>query len=503
MLIPDRVWQICSEYPHRIAIVHGDSLLTYAELQCSSAQFATLLNDNGVSPQSRVMLCMENSIEYVVAFYAIWRLGGIVVPVNARSTPIELRNIADQCNADLIVAQDGIAEKLKSSEPITKAVLAVKITGDVSESLNLSRHKPLSEQYSLKPDSIAQILYTSGTTGDPKGVVLSHQNLAVNTDDIVNYLHLSSQDSILTVLPFHFSYGNSVLHTHMSVGGQVVLGYQMAWPQRVVDGLRHLAVTGFSGVPTTFRSLVKVTDLASSPPPLRYVTQAGGPMGVELTKKLLRSLNGDTQLFVMYGQTEASARITYLPPEKLDQKLGSAGHALAHIALSIRDDDQFELPPGTVGEVYAQGENIMQGYWNNPGSTADVLTEHGLKTGDLGYMDDDGYLFITGRKVDMIKVAENRINPLEIEEAICQLDSVLEAAVIGVEDELTGQRLIACCVSRSDQKDPLEIKRQCAQRMVGYKVPKEIVWLDQLPKTASGKIQRYKLIDQLQGVSYA
>ncbi|EAR07955.1 class I adenylate-forming enzyme family protein [Reinekea blandensis] len=500
MFIPDQVWLRCEQNPNAVAVEHGNSKLTYGQLADVSSRYASRLNNLGLARQERVVICLENSIEYVVVFYAIWRLGGIVVPVNARSTATELALVVRQCSARLIVTSPAVASTLSKSLPESVEVETIEPSLDLFASLGLTEAIPLQQQVPLSSDDIAQILYTSGTTGDPKGVVLSHENLAINTDDIVRYLQLNQQDRVLTILPFHFSYGNSVLHTHLVTGGTVIVGFQMVFPQQVVDGLRQTKATGFSGVPTTFRSLVKLTDIAQFPPPLRYVTQAGGAMGVDLTQQLLAALDARTRLFVMYGQTEAAARITYLPPEKLNDKMGSAGHALEHIVLSIRDDDQRPCATGCVGEVYAQGGNIMQGYWQNPEASACVLTKYGLKTGDLGYLDADGYLFITGRKVDMIKVAENRINPLEIEEVICQSDSILEAAVIGVEDERTGQRLVACCVSRSGQGDSLMVKRHCAQQLVGYKVPREVVWLDQLPKTASGKIQRFKLLEQLQGL---
>ena len=272
-------------------------------------------------------------------------------------------------------------------------------------------------------DDLCAILYTSGSTGLPRGATLRHRNLAANTRQILAYLHLTADDSVLSVLPFHYSFGNSLLLTHFAVGGRVVVDNRFAYPSAVVETLERSRVSGFSGVPSNYAILAAKTDfLRRGWPDLRYLTQAGGSMTPALTRRLLDELPPHIRLFVMYGQTEASARLSYVPPERLREKLGSIGIAIPGVTLTIRDEHGRECAPGEVGEVVAAGENLMQGYWNDPAETALVLKDDGLHTGDLGRKDDDGFIFLVDRIKNMIKVGANRVSPREIEDVIAEVD---------------------------------------------------------------------------------
>ncbi len=340
---------------------------------------------------------------------------------------------------------------------------------------------------------MAQIIYTSGTTGDPKGVMLTHGNLACNVQDIVDYLQLTRLDSVLNVLPFHYSYGNSVLHTHLFVGAKIILAGSMAYPQEIVNTLRTSEASGFYGVPSTYSLLLSRSDWSDNPPALRYMTQAGGPMGASLTTELLQACHQSTLLFVMYGQTEASARLTWLPPERLTDKLGSVGIPVAQVELEIRDEKGNRLEHSNIGEVYARGPGIMQGYWDNPSATATTLGGGWLKTGDSGYFDHEGFLFLKGRNSEMIKVGAHRINPLELEEVINKLDFISESAVIGVDDEFLGQKLRVFIVGSESRENLFALKKHCNEFLPPHKIPREIMWRDRLPKTASGKIKRFEI----------
>ena len=489
-LLPERFRKNTTSFSNCLAVTDQTGTWTYAELMNSISYLSAVLKAKGVTYGPRVVVMVDNSAAYIATFYALWSVGAIVVAINAKATKTEAVNVVRQSGALLVVGDaKSCLAMLHAEIPEHQRLLLEDIPKSGSDI-------PPLEWHMSKPDDIAQIIFTSGTTGNPKGVSLSHYNLAVNTWDIVRYLELTEADSIVNVLPFHFSYGNSVMHTHLYVGAHLILGYSMAYPQYVVDALRKEKASGFSGVPTTFRALMKMTDWANSPPPLRYITQAGGAMGVSLTEQLLNSCDHGTQIFVMYGQTEASARISWLPPADLLRKIGSAGLALEHLSISIRDEQGNEVSAGQVGEIYVRGDNIMQGYWNNDVETKRVLSTHGLKTGDLGYVDVDGYLFITGRQSEMIKVAENRIHPLEIEEVVCQLDFVLEAAVVGVPDDDYGQKLVLYVVGEASTEHSMAIKRYCSSNLSKYKIPKQIHWISELPKTPSGKIQRFKLLTQ-------
>ena len=342
----------------------------------------------------------------------------------------------------------------------------------------------------------ALIIYTSGTSGSPKGVVLTHGNLLANTLAIIDYLGLTETDSALVVLPFRYSYGNSVLLTHLYVGAQLNLGASMMYPQQVTDQLRESRASGFAGVPTTMLLLLDCTDFASDPPPLRYITQAGGAMGKRLTTRLRDALDPATRLFVMYGQTEATARLTWLPPERLDEKLGSAGIPIDGVSLRIVNQFGQPNPTGKPGEVLAAGPNIMSRYWENPAGTSAVLKNGWLHTGDVGHLDADGFLFIEGRASEMIKTGAYRVSPAEIEELATAAHFVDEAAACGIPDEVLGQVIVLFLVGDESPSHTKEMLGLCRRALSSHKVPRRIVWRDRLPKTLSGKVRKHLLVDE-------
>ncbi len=482
-------------YENSIAIQSESRCVNYAELKDLIERVSGFFKKIGMKPGDRIALAINNSIDYVIAFYAIWKAGGIVVAINPQAKFHTIEKLVQLCQVKCLLINK--ISHVNALQLDRFGIYVVAMTDSDADSVNSWQqaisHAVDTEWFKAKPSSIAQIIYTSGTTGNPKGVMLSHGNLHCNTLDIIDYLELTKLDKVLNVLPFHYSYGNSVLHTHLYIGGTIFLGGSMAYPQDIVNSMRQFDITGFSGVPSTYNLLLTHSDWSKNPPLLRYITQAGGPMGKVLTQKLLQACNKQTQLFVMYGQTEATARISWLPPARLIDKLGSVGIPLANVSLEIRDQHGEQLPCYQKGEIYVSGPSIMQGYWENSEATKQVLNDGWLKTGDLGYIDDDGYLYLVGRNNDMIKVGAHRINPHELEEIIDKLNFVKESAIIGLEDEFLGQKLHAFIVGYKSKENLFKLKKHCNEFLPSHKIPREITWLVSLPKTASGKIKRYLL----------
>jgi acyl-CoA synthetase (AMP-forming)/AMP-acid ligase II len=359
---------------------------------------------------------------------------------------------------------------------------------------------------SVATDQLAAIIYTSGTTGHPKGVMLSHANLAANIRSIQQYLPIAADDRMLCVLPFYYSYGNSVLHSHLAKGATLILENSLMYPHKVVARMAELKATAFAGVPSTFYLLLARTKLAEFDlSSLRYCTQAGGGMDKTKIAQWCETVP-QAQFFVMYGQTEASARLTYLPPGQRVEKAGSVGIAIPGVELSVRDENDNALDVGISGEVCARGDNVMLGYWRDEQESASVLRNGWLHTGDVGYRDADGFFFLVGRNKEMIKTGAHRVSPREIEELIASVDGVEEVAVIGVADEVMGQVIKACVVARGADQDALyrdtpyyeelrkKILRLCREQLAIYKMPKAVEFYEGFPKTASGKIQKH-LID--------
>jgi acyl-coenzyme A synthetase/AMP-(fatty) acid ligase len=340
-------------------------------------------------------------------------------------------------------------------------------------------------------DFPAQLVFTSGTTAQPIGVIQTHSNISANAHSIVEYLQLQSSDRASLVLPLSYAYGKSVFTTHLLAGGSVFLDERMTFPRLVVDGIKANACTGFAGVPLTFELLRKLVDVrAAGLESLRYVTQAGGAMA-QPTIDWVRAAFSPAPLYVMYGQTEATARLSYLPPERAEEKKGSVGHAVPGVELRIVDDEGRAVSAGSKGHLVARGANVTPGYFEDPEATAKILRDGWLWTGDLGAQDADGFVFLHGRSREMLKLAGHRVAPEEIETVLQEHPSVKEAAVVGVPDDEGGEKAVAF-VSLEDGAtgDVQALQVHCRATLPRFLVPARIVILEALPRTQSGKVSR-------------
>lgn len=493
-----RVAGVVAATPGRLALVDGGRRVTYADFWDQAGAFSRALRARGLRDGERVAIVLPNRVEAAVAVYGCWLAGGIAVPLNAQAHARDLGPWLRHCGARHLVHEAGdaaVAEAIATLESTIHCWPVLRDEAIVPCEPDAGAEPPAP---GAAPDADALILYTSGTTGAPKGVTLTHANLLANATAVVAYLDLDGNDSVLGVLPFYYAYGASVLHTHLLAGARVVMAPNMLFPHLLVEMVSRERITGISGVPSTFSLLLERLvpgdrDLSS----LRYLTQAGGAMPKALTMRLRAALP-TPRLFVMYGQTEATSRLSWLPPERLQEKLGSVGVPVAGVRLRVVREDGTDARTGEEGEVWARGPNVMRGYWNAPAETARVLRDGWLRTGDTGWLDEDGYLFLAGRRTDMIKTGAHRVHPAAIEEVICEIDGVAEAAVVGVDHPTLGQVAKAfVVVRRGEALDPkrfaMAIRAYCRDRMAMYKVPREIAFVESLPRTASGKVRRVVL----------
>jgi acyl-CoA synthetase (AMP-forming)/AMP-acid ligase II len=502
--LPDIVRSHALDAPENVAITMGSRNHTYGEMWRQILSFAEWLERSGFKAGDRTAIVLANCPEAVVACYGTWMAGGTAVPLNVQATSRELAPWLRHCDPAVIVHESGNT----GIEPLLETLAArprLVIVGEESNGIPCvsfnevvaNRTRTMDAALVPRPDDTpATILFTSGTTGSPKGVTLSHRNIASNAASVVEYLGLTATDSVVSVLPFYYAYGNSVLSTHLAAGGRIVLEPNMVFPHAVVETIARERVSGFSGVPSTFALLLSRVDLGRHDlSSLRYVTQAGGPMTVALTQRLLSAIP-NARLFVMYGQTEATSRLTWVPPEMLGSKIGSAGKAIPGVEIEIRFDRHSPMQTDRIGEVWARGDNVMLGYWRDETRTSEVLSDGWLRTGDMGRIDADGFLFLEGRRTDMIKVGANRIYPNEVEEAIAEFPGIAEVAVVGIEDELLGQ-VVKAFISAdvAGTVDKMAVQAHCRARLAPYKIPKHVEFVEALPKTASGKINRGALAD--------
>ena len=493
-------------FPDREAAVQGEERWSYETLHRRSLGLADHLADAGARPGDRVALLWENSPDFVAIYFAVQRLGAVLVALNPVNEADYVDQIFEDCEPRILIAQakflGRFAARLnpESIPPLCLLDADLELPGEtVALRLDGRETGSLDDLPLPGPRDDSLILYTSGTTGRSKGVTLTQRNLIANTDSIVEYLALDETERALVVLPFYYSYGHSLLLTHVAVGGCLVIDNRFAYPNAVLDTMERERVTGIAGVASTFNILMSRSTLKErSFPDLRYFTTAGGALPPAGLARLRGMLPGARPV-PMYGQTEGTARLSYLPFEALERKEGAIGRGIPGGKLEVLDEDSRAVAPGETGEIVAAGENIMRGYWNDEEETARVLDEQGrLWTGDLARVDEDGYIFIVGRKKDMIKSGAFRINPREIEDLIAELPGVLASAVIGVPDDILGEKMLACIIRESDDvPDEKTVMSFLRRRLPHWKQPQELRFCEEFPRTSSGKIQKFRLREQL------
>lgn len=499
-MLPRRLAQAAASLPDKPALIERGKTTTFAELLASAQALASDLRPR-IEPGARVAAVLENSAAYVASCYATWLAGGLFAGLNTALKEAELLQLIAQCDAAVCIVDAKYRALRDSLNAQRKPVI---VAGNI-ESTNLHANETpfptagaaadrAADIADPPPENGALIIFTSGTTGAPKGVLLTHRNLATNTAAIQQYLAIERTDIAMCVLPFFYSYGNSVLHTHLTAGSTLVLENSFMYPQQVIEIMRTQAVTAFYGVPSTYYLLLDRTAITTETlPALRYCAQAGGAMTPARIDAFCDRMTG-IRFYVMFGQTEASARVTYLPPDRRSDKSGSVGIAVAGVTLSIRDENGNEMAVGEHGEVCARGDSIMAGYWNDAEETAKVLKNGWLHTGDLGYLDRDGFLFLIGRSREMIKSGAHRIAPREIEDVIAALPGIAEVAVTGTPDAILGEAIVAWVVAQEHSPEfTRQILRKCREELAPYKIPKAVNYLQSLPRTASGKIMKHKL----------
>ena len=487
-------------YPDGEAIVHGARRATYRELWDQVRAVAGYLQAVGVRRGDRVAVLLENSVEYVAAYYGTLAAGGVAVGLNSTARTREITAWLEHSGARVLFMStrhpDAKAVAEHAGERLT--IVSVEADADADGTADGTWRRVLAataiDPVDVQPDESAAILYTSGTTGRPKGVTLSHGNFSANVASIIRYLGIQPADRVLNLLPFFYSYGSSVLHTHLAVGAALVIENNLIYPQKTLARLAEERITAFPGVPSTFALLLQAADFTKFDlSALRYLTQAGGAMPPPTIQRLRQALPG-ARLFVMYGQTEATARLTYLPPERLSDKLGSVGIPIPGVEVEIRDEHDRPVAPGVDGEVCVRGANVMKGYFGDEDATRQVVRNGWLHTGDLGHLDTDGYLFLQGRRSDMIKSGAHRISPLDIEDVIAALPEVAEVAVVGVPDAVLGEAIKAVIALKPGATlEAMRVQRHCSEQLPRYKVPRSVEFAASLPRTASGKIKRYQL----------
>lgn len=495
----DIIPQAAKTFGDKVGLVFKDRKFTYGELDELTNRFANSLKNLGIEKGDRVSLYSQNCWQWLVSYYAIGKLGGVVNPVNVMLTPEEVRYVVDDCEVTaMILSKD---KALRTQEAIQgcaslKHLICYDEVGEgilpFQELLDQGASDPVSS--AREPADISTIGYTSGTTGNPKGAALSHRAVLTNTMMTANMYVKTKDDVVVSALPCAHVYGNVVMSGALALGGTLVM-IERFEEKEVLESIQKYRATMLEGVPTMYLYLLNYPDLDRYD--LNSLTRMGvGGQTMSVDKMKAVEDRFGCPLVELWGMTELGGLGTTAPLYG-KHKHGSIGVPLPGVEARIVDSEDAAktLAPHEVGELMIRGPIVMDKYWGNEKATEETIEKDGwLHTGDVGYMDEEGYVFIVDRKKDMILTGGYNVYPAEIEKTLLKHDKIAMAAVGKIPDELKGELALACVVLKIGQSATAEeIDAFCREHMASYKVPRKIIFVDDLPTTSTGKIMRREL----------
>ncbi|MCA1030939.1 fatty acid--CoA ligase family protein [Bacillus timonensis] len=503
-----------NKFQQKPAYIFNGKETSYAELDAAVTMFANGLKKLGISKGDHVALLLGNSPHFVIGLYGALRVGATVIPINPIYTPDEIGYIINNGDAKAVIALDLLVPLLEgmnqhlptvehmiicetpqgaeSKTDVTQLSIYPKMKSftNVLQAGDLSTDAP-----DLHDDDVAVILYTSGTTGKPKGAMLTHKNLYSNAKDVANYLRYTESDRVVATLPmFHVFCLTVSLNAPLMNGGTLIIVPKFS-PADIFQVTKNYEATVFAGVPTMYNFLLQYpegnpADLKS----LRLCISGGASMPVALLKSFEQKFN--VIISEGYGLSEASP-VTCFNPLDRERKAGSIGTTIVNVENKIVNELGEELPPGEVGELIVRGPNVMKGYYKMPEETEHTIRDGWLFTGDLAKMDEEGYFYIVDRKKDMIIVGGYNVYPREVEEVLYNHPNIVEAAVVGVPDPNVGEAVSCYVVVNDETLTKEDIISYCSQHLAKYKLPSFVEFLSELPKNTTGKILRRALKGQV------
>jgi long-chain acyl-CoA synthetase len=488
--ISDHIQRSSSRVPHKTALICGEQRLTYSDLERASDRLALALGARGVSKGDRVCILLPNGAEAVIAILACMKAGAVFVVASYATRAERLSYILSDCRPTVVITDEKAAERAigyRRTLPSPSENPEVIIAGQYDATEFSS-----ARQVHCFASDLACIIYTSGSTARPKGVMCEHGSMEFVARSVISYLENTEDDVILSVLPLSFSYGLYQALMAFMLGATLVLEPHFGYPVTLLQRIQAERVTGLPAVPTMLISLLQLDfegyDLTS----LRYITNAAAALPVAHARRL-RDVLPYVRIYSMYGQTETK-RSLYLPPDQIDRRPDSVGIAIPGTEAWIEDEHGARLGPGEAGELVVRGRHVMRGYWQDPEATAERFSagrysgERVFRSGDLFRMDHEGYLYFIGRKDDIIKTRGEKVAPKEVEMLLHAIPGVREAAVVGVPDPVMGEAVKAFIVADRSCVTMSRILAHCRAHLQEFMVPKYVEFRDQLPRTESGKV---------------
>lgn len=512
MFVHEFLHNSAKKHPDKTALIFGDQRLSYRELDRLAARCASALRAHGIQKGDRVVIVAPNSVETIAAIFGILKAGGVFLVVHHSIKEQKLSYILNDCGARAIVLfrnqLPAFRQVLESCEPLRCMIVCDDDGGEhpagripaVPWSAVQKTYPPLEESPLISAHDLACLVYTSGSTGEPKGVMEPHACVDFATGSIITYLENTKDDIVLNCLPLSFDYGLYQPLMVFKFGGTLVLERSFMFPAAILKKIEKEHVTGFPGVPTIFSLLVQMDmspyDLSS----LRYITNTAAALPVSHIERLSAKFP-EVSLYSMYGQTECK-RVLYLPPHELKKRPGSVGIAIPGTEVWIQGPEGERLLPGSTGQLVVRGRHVMKGYLNKPKETAGTFgpgrfPEEGvLFTGDIFRQDEDGFFYFISRADDIIKTRGEKVAPKEVENVLYGIPSVLEAAVTGVPDEIEGEAIKVYIVSSDPGLSAKEVISHCKNHLESFMVPRFVEFRDTLPKGSTGKIARRELVEE-------
>ena len=486
--LPSQFTGIALKNPEKTAVFWGETTYSFGQAHCLAKRLAKRLREeHGLQPGDRVGLWLKNCPEFIFSLFGILLAEGVVVSINSFLTLDEVGFILGDCEAKVLISEASMAEgtaKLRERLPQLDVIEV--------ESLGQAEPEVLNDYFALgqAPEDLALIIYTSGTTGKPKGAMLSHQNLMCNVAAVMEAVDIRPDDRMAVLLPMFHSFTMTVgLLLPMTQGVSIIAIKSLHPPKNIIAEIMQHEATVMPAIPQLYRALVNV-DLPAGLP-LRVCLSGAAPLPVEVLNAFRERVG--IPLLEGYGLSETSP-VACTNPLHGTQKAGSVGVPIRGVEFEIRNDAGEVLPVGEPGEICIKGHNIMMGYWNNPEATEASIKDGWLLTGDIGRLDEDGYIYITDRKKDMLLVNGINVYPREVEEVIYQFDGIEEVAVIGMSDPRKGEMVVACVAPVEGRElDETALLAFLKTKLAAYKLPRKVLKMEALPRNATGKILKTNL----------
>jgi long-chain acyl-CoA synthetase len=499
------------KFPSKTALIIKGEEYTYSQLNENAKKLAGYLGKSGIKTGDRVAICMNNSWQTIVSIYGVTLAGAVFIIINPQTKANKLGYILIDSGAKILITEIFLKKEFLKAFDDTKELVKIIYTGITDQQISFQNIEFISfERILLEsdctsdfpkiiPNDLAAIIYTTGSTGFPKGVMMTHQAMVFTSWSLIEYLRLSDDERILLVLPLAFDYGLYQLLMSVTVGASLIVEQSFIFTASIYKKIEQYRPTVFPGVPTifammiasnkkhklTFESINKITNTAAALP-AEYISD-------------LKQIFPNALIFKMYGLTECK-RVSYLEPELIDLKPDSVGKAIPGTEVFLLSPDGLPVPPEERGILYIRGPHVMSGYWNNEALSQEMLKpaklpgERILCSKDWFKMDADGFLYFLGRNDDIIKTRGEKVSPVEIENVIYKINAIKEVAVIGIPDEILGESIVAfITIHNNVQLDEMEVLKECSANLEIFMVPQKISFLEEMPKNINGKIDKNKL----------